>query len=63
MFIVVQTLEEDYLDLNIQKVDYIQHCTWRKPAGFYRIYIGQANIDISEEVYTSTLEPVLYPGD
>jgi hypothetical protein len=63
MFIVIQTLEEDYIDLNVQKIDYVQYYNYHRSKTFYRIYIGHVAVDISEEVYSSTLEPVLYPED
>ena len=60
MFIVIQTKEGDYIDLNTSIISYVKPYTTKKD-WFYRIYVGISSVDITKEVYDDVLEPVLYP--
>ena len=62
MFITIRTTEEDYIDLNVQMISYVQSY-YTKDGTKYRLYVGQSIIDINESQYTGVLEPVLYKED
>ena len=60
MFIIIQTKEGDYIDLNTSIISYVQQYVTKKGM-FYRVYVGISSIDVAGDVYDDVLEPVLYP--